>query len=133
MPVLAVLEGRVAITRLPPTAPVPTWLSAGPIVSATRTATELSVICGEACIPAEVQAERGWRVLAVAGPLDFGLTGILSSIANPLADAKVSLFAVSTYDSDYVLVRDEDLDRAVGALRAAGHRVVNVPVVPGPP
>jgi hypothetical protein len=129
---LAVLEGRLAIARLPATAPIPAWMAAGPIVSATRTASELSVICADESVPTEAQAVRGWRVLAVAGPVDFGLTGILSAIATPLAEAKVSIFSLSTHDTDYVLVRDEDLDRAVAALRAAGHRV-DLPNRQGPP
>jgi hypothetical protein len=67
--------------------------------------------------------EAGWRALAVQGPLDFGLTGILAALAAPLAAARISIFAVSTYDTDYVLVRDRDLERAVLALREAGHSV----------
>jgi hypothetical protein len=73
-------------------------------------------------VPADVRCEPGWRALAVKGPLDFGLTGILASIAAPLAEAGISIFAISTFDTDYVLVKAERLDDAVEALRRAGHR-----------
>ena len=79
-------------------------------------------MCGADAVPPGVPASRPWRAIRVAGPLDFELTGILSSIAAPLAECGVSIFALSTYDTDYVLVREESLDRAVAALTAAGHR-----------
>jgi hypothetical protein len=69
----------------------------------------------------EGRIEPGWRAIKVAGPLDFSLTGILATLASPLAEAGISLFAVSTYDTDYVLVREVDLGRAQAVLRAAGH------------
>jgi hypothetical protein len=72
-----------------------------------------------------VLAERGWRCLQVAGPLDFSLTGVLASLASCLAEAKVSIFAISTYDTDYLLVQAEDLETAIRALRAAGHEIVD--------
>lgn len=75
-------------------------------------------------MPAGVTAEQGWRALAVRGPLDFGLIGVLASLAAPLADARVPVFVISTYDTDYVLVPVAQLDAAVEALRAAGHQVV---------
>jgi hypothetical protein len=119
---LHVLPERLAVCRLPPDAPVPAPLSRG-FWSATRTQDELSVVLPEAEARPEWKAERGWRGFAVAGPLDFSLTGILASIASPLAAAGVSLFALSTYDTDYVLVREADLERAAQALREAGHAV----------
>jgi hypothetical protein len=82
-------------------------------------------VCPAARVPDDVRAERGWRALAVAGPLDFALTGVLAALAGPLADAGVSIFAIATYDTDYVLVRADRLADAVGALRAAGHRVAD--------
>ena len=104
-------------------APVPGW-ARGDFVSITRTPEELSVVCAETALPADApQAELGWRALQVAGPLNFELTGILSSISEPLADAEISLFALSTYDTDYVLVREADLERAIEALEGAGHSV----------
>ena len=90
-----------------------------------RTAAEVSVVCDAAGVPDGAAAERGWRALTVEGPLDFALTGVLAALAVPLAAAGVSIFAVSTYDTDHVLVRSERLADAVAALRAAGHTVAD--------
>lgn len=121
---LELLPGEFAVCRLPPEATVPEWaLAAAPFVSVTRTAAELSVVCPAEQVPAGTRSEPGWRCLEVAGPLDFAEIGILAGLAAPLAAAGISLFAVSTYDTDYLLVRTADLDRALVALAAAGHRV----------
>ncbi len=122
---LAVLPGRLAVCRLGPDEPVPAWAGddAGPIVSITRTADELSIVCAEERVPADVRAQRGFRCLTVRGPLDFDALGILAALAAPLAAAGVSILAISTYDTDLLLVRAADLERAVAALTAAGHRV----------
>ncbi len=124
---LVVLEDELAVVRLDASDPTPTWATQGILSSVTRTAEELSVLCAAAAIPTNVQAERGWRCLRVAGRLDFSLTGVLASIASPLATAGVSIFAVSTYDTDYVLVRGQSLAAAIEALTAAGHEVVESP------
>ncbi len=117
------LPGRWAVCRLAADAPLPAWALAGAWFSVTRTADELSVVCAEAEAPETGQAERGWLALRVAGPLDFGLVGVLAALAGPLAQAGVSLFAVSTYDTDYVLIKAEREAEAVRALTAAGHRL----------
>ena len=115
---LSVLPDRLAVARLSPGEGVPDWLDWNdPLVSATRTGEELSILCREDRVPADVKAERGWRAFKVEGPLDFSLFGILARIAVPLAQARVSIFAISTYDTDYVLVRDHDLRRAADALK----------------
>ncbi len=119
---LVPLEGTFAVCRLDPDSPLPGWAS-GPFVSVTRTADELSVVCLEEGVPDGVRCERGWRCLRVAGALDFALVGVLASLLGPLADAGVSAFAVSTFDTDYLLVKDGDYGRAVDALRRAGHGV----------
>ena len=116
---LRVLPERYAICRLAADAPVPLFF-----FSVTRTADELSVVCLDAQAPEAAKTERGWRVLQVIGPLEFSLTGVLAAIAAPLAVAGVSIFSVSTFDTDYVLVKEENLAKAVDALRAAGHRVL---------
>lgn len=120
---LRVLPGRFAVCRLPAVASIPAWALAGAFVSLTRTADELSIVCAEESVPREVAAERGWRALRVVGTLDFALTGVLAALAVPLAEAGVSIFALSTYDTDYLLVREGDLPRAVAALKHAGHSV----------
>lgn len=117
---LLLLPQRLAVCRLAPDAAIPSW-AAGPFFSITRTADELSVVCPEDAVPADVRCESGWRAFQVAGPLDFSLTGILAAIAAPLAAAGVSIFAVSTFDTDYVLVKEANLARAIDALREAGH------------
>ncbi|WP_412070354.1 ACT domain-containing protein [Rubrivirga sp. IMCC43871] len=120
---LDLLPGRLAVCRLTPDAPLADWMATGAVSSITRTPAELSVVCAESAVPPDAVAERGWRVLAVRGPLDFALTGILAGLATPLAEAGVSIFALSTYDTDVLLVRDRQLGEAVAALRAAGHEV----------
>lgn len=119
---LDVLPGELAVCRLPGEAPSPDW-AVGTLVSITRAPGELTVVCDATAVPPSVEKERGWRALAVRGPLDLSLTGVLASLAGPLADAGVPVFVISTYDTDYLLVRDADLERAVAALRAAGHQV----------
>lgn len=117
------LPTRFAIARLPPDAAWPKWASSGEFSSLTRTLNELSVVCEAAAVPDGVEAERGWRALEVQGPLDFSEVGILASLALPLKDAGISIFSVSTYDTDYVLVRDGDLETAVAVLEGAGWAV----------
>jgi hypothetical protein len=120
-----VLPDELAVARLDPGAPLPEWASPGEgeLHAVVRAAGEVTVVCAAARVPDDVRAERGWRALAVAGPLDFALTGVLAALAVPLARAGVSIFAVSTYDTDHVLVRSDRLAEAVAALRAAGHRI----------
>jgi hypothetical protein len=120
---LVVLEDELAVARLGPRDAMPDWAARGSLSSVTRTPEELSVVCSAAGIPPDVPAERGWRALRVAGRLDFSLTGVLASIVGPLAAAKVSVFVVSTYDTDYILVREQGLAAAVRCLTAAGHEV----------
>lgn len=116
---LELTPGELAVSRLAPDAPVPAW-AAGPFWSVTRTPAELSVVCPAEAVPAEVTAERGWRSFRVAGPLDFALVGILARLTAPLAAEGISIFALSTYDTDYLLVRAADVARAAAALRRAG-------------
>jgi uncharacterized protein len=121
---LRVLPGALAVARLDPGGPVPAWASAPAALRAVvHTEAELSVVCADGAVPPEARAERGFRALAVAGPLDFRLTGVLAALAVPLAEAGAPIFAVATYDTDHLLVRGERLGEAVAALRAAGHRV----------
>jgi hypothetical protein len=120
---LTVLADRYAVCRLEPGAPVPGWAEAGPFVSVTRTRDELSIVCLQDAVPAGVQVESDFRVLKVEGPLDFSLTGLLANLSGALAEAKISLFALSTFDTDYILVRDGDLIRARVALGRAGHTI----------
>jgi uncharacterized protein len=118
---LQVLEQKYAICRLEQGAPIPSWAFSGEFVSITATSDELSVVCLEEAVPPGVCCEKSWRCLKVAGPLDFSLSGILASLTAPLAAAEIPLFAVSTYHTDYLLVKELDLNRAIAVLLEAGH------------
>ena len=120
---LTLLPDPLAICRLAPEARLPEWATAAPWWSMTRTADELSVVCAERFVPEDVLASRGWRALRFAGPLALDESGILASVAGPLAAARVSLFALATYDTDYVLVPAAQRAAAIEALERAGHRV----------
>jgi uncharacterized protein len=122
---LAVWPGRWAICRLAASDAVPAWAtaSASPLQVVARTATELSIVAPEAEVPKTVVAEDGFRVIAVVGPVPFAVTGLMASLATALAAAGVSLVAIGTYDTDYVLVKEEVLANAVAALRAAGFEI----------
>jgi len=115
-----------AICRLEPDAEAPAWAIGTSFFTLSRTKTELSLVCEEKGVPSETHAERKRRLLQVEGTLAFSLTGILAAITVPLAEAAISIFAVSTYDTDYVLVSDSDLENAVAVLEGAGHAIQRI-------
>lgn len=112
-----------AVARLDPTGKVPSWAFAGSLCSVTRTQEEMSIICVEDAVPPDIQAQRGFRCLRVVGTLDFTEVGVLNSLAQPLADAGVSILALSTYDTDYLLLPAADLEQSLNALLEAGHSI----------
>jgi hypothetical protein len=116
---LEILDGEFTIFQLSPDASIPSWLNlaAHPFVSITRTAEELSVICSASAVPPGVQCEPGWRAFRVAGKQEFSAVGILASILTPLAAAAISILSISTFDTDYILVRSHALEQAKQALR----------------
>jgi uncharacterized protein len=121
---LVLQDDQIAVCRLTPAAELPKWALGDGFCSITRTSDELSIVCkDDGRIPPEVQCERGWRLLRVAGTQAFTLTGVLSSVLQPLAEAEISIFAVSTFDTDYLMVKAEALSQAIEELRAAGHSV----------
>jgi hypothetical protein len=123
---LVPLDGLFAVCRLAAETPLPAWAAggrAGSFVSVTRTADELSIVCRQELVPDDIRCERGWRVLRVAGPLDLTLIGVLASLLVPLADAGIAVFVLSTFDTDYLLVKGDRLDAAVEVLRREGHGV----------
>jgi hypothetical protein len=120
---LTLLAERFAISRLATDAPVPDWATRGPFFSVTRTGDELSVVSEISQVPAGVQSQPGWRVFKVHGPFVLSEIGVLSALAAPLAEAKISLFAISTFDTDYLLVAAETLSAAITALGRAGHTI----------
>jgi len=123
LPALSLLPGKLAVCRLAATDPVPQWARGAGFLSITRTDDELSIVCDQHRVPGDVRSERDWAAFKVAGPIEFSVCGVLAGLTAPLADAGISLLAVCTYDTDYLLVRTGDLDRARTALGAAGYRV----------
>lgn len=123
---LTLLAPIVSVARLAPETEVPAWaLSAGAALrSVTWTGQELSIVCEREAIPPDVTSGPPQRALEVAGPLAFELTGVLAALAAPLAEAAIPIFALSTHDTDYVLVPEDRCGEAVEVLRAAGHEVL---------
>jgi hypothetical protein len=119
----SIVPGEFAVSRLAPEAGFPEWIQPGPLVCLARTSEELSVVSLAACVPAGVKSERGWTCLKLLGPFPFQETGILASFIDRCAQAGIPIFAVSTFDTDYVLIKDEDRDRTLATLRNAGHEL----------
>jgi len=121
------VRGSYSICRLDPDESLPAWASSG-FVSQTRTESELSIVCESALVPERgpgesLREEGGWGMIQVLGPLDFGIVGVISSIAKPLADYHVSIFSISTFDTDYFLVKEEKMELALGVLRSFGFEI----------
>ncbi len=121
---LFTLPQTYAVCRLDPNGHIPYWaLIGGDFVSLTRTDSELSIVCLEENVPPEIKSERGWRCINVEGAFPFTVAGVHASLAVPLAEANISVLAIATYDTDHILVKDEDLERALQALALAGHTI----------
>jgi uncharacterized protein len=119
---LSILPDTLAVARLAPEAALPDWIR-GAFVTISRTADELSIVCDDDAVPQDIQAERGWAVFKLHGPIPFQMIGIAAALVNPLAEAKISVFLISTFDTDYLLVKRERLTKAADVLRRAGHDV----------
>jgi len=113
---LLVMPQRLAICQMAHDAQIPQWATNDSFFSISKSDHELSIVCSESVVPGDIHAEKAWRSIKVQGPLDFSLTGILASLAAPLAQAKISIFAISTFDTDYILVKDDNLNKAVQVL-----------------
>jgi uncharacterized protein len=120
---LSVLSPTFAICRLAADANVPEWALRGSFFTVSRTADELSIVCAATLVPSGVQAELPWRALKLHGPIPFAVTGVVASLTRPLAEAKISVSVIATYDTDYLLVKSDMLHAAVKALRGAGFEV----------
>lgn len=120
------VAGRFAVCKLPPDSAVPAWATAGDVFSVTRTGDELSVVCRQEAVPTGTHAEAGWRCLRVAGAIPFTVVGVLASLTTPVAAAGIGIFAVSTFDTDYLFVKEAEFPLAVAALRRTGHTVEGV-------
>jgi uncharacterized protein len=122
---LSLLEDRFAVVQLEPSASIPTWALEGDFFSVSKTTEELSIVCLESNVPtnSNVRLERDWACLKLQGPFEFSLTGILLSVLEPLAQVNVGIFALSTFNTDFVLVKSGHLEKAIVALEGAGHSV----------
>jgi hypothetical protein len=118
-----ILRETFAICRLDKDAPIPDWVFQGNLFSVTRTKDELSIVCPQINVPQGIICNQGWSCLKVRGPLDLSSTGIISSIAATLERENISLFPISTYDTDYVMVKEKHLEKAVFALTETGQRI----------
>ena len=123
---LKIIDQEFAICKLPPDSVIPDWIWTSSLYSITKTMDELSLICEQDKVIAHsnMHQENDWKCLHVVGPLDFSLTGILSSIAQPLAENKISIFALSTYDTDYILVKKEHCSQAQEVLKNKGFIII---------
>jgi hypothetical protein len=110
--VLVLLPERYAVVRLAAQSPVPSWAWSGTLNAIVRTDEELSIVCEQSAVPDDVKSERDWVALKLQGPIPFSTTGVLASIVNPLAAAGIPVFAISTFDTDYILIKAVDLARA---------------------
>lgn len=119
----SLVPGPFAICRLEPGAAIPAWAVKGEVFCVTRTPDELSIVCAADAVPAGIRAERDWLCLRLHGPFALSESGVLSAFIAPLADAQVSMLAVSTYDTDYVFIQEESWI-ALAALQAVGHELV---------
>jgi hypothetical protein len=118
---LALLPQRLVICRLTAGSPCPDWALSSTFCAVTRTPEELSIVCEEESVPGDLRCDKGWRALKIEGPLDLSDVGIVLSLAEPLAAAGVAIFVISTYETDYTLVRESQLEEAVAALMERGH------------
>jgi len=127
---MKLLKGKYMVCRLDKDDIIPEWVKNSEFYSITRTSDELSIVCSEENIPDSIlnnyiRCEKDWRILKIEGPLDFSLIGILASISTILAQKGISIFAVSTYETDYILVKNKDIDSAIAALVSEGYEIMN--------
>jgi len=118
-----ILPDLFAICKLAARENLPSWAFRGGFSSVTQTPEELSIVCPQNLVPAGVEATKGWKSLKIEAKLDFEMVGIVSSITSSMAEAGISIFAVSTFNTDYFFIKEEDLGSGVAALRKAGHEV----------
>ncbi|KAJ53035.1 hypothetical protein BD780_000409 [Clostridium tetanomorphum] len=122
---IKLLKEKFGVCRLNKEDLIPDWVKNGDFFSITKTLDELSFVCLESSIPNDIKSEKDWRILKIEGPLDFSLIGILSSISTILANKRISIFAISTYDTDYILIKNKDINTAVDALSKENYEIIN--------
>lgn len=122
---IKLLKEKYGVCRLNKNEAIPSWALQGDFYSITKTEDELSIVCLQDNIIENIKCEKDWRVLKIEGPLDFSLVGILSKISTLMANNSISIFAVSTYDTDYILIKEKDINRAIKVLNNDSYEVVN--------
>ena len=120
-----VISGSFAVCRLAAADPIPSWATEGIFTSITRTSEELSIVCPLENVPAEHKPETPWACLKIEGPFAFSQIGILHAFIRPLVEAGISVFAIATYDTDYVLIQKPSSGKAIEALQNAGHELLS--------
>ena len=120
---LSLMPHTYAVCQFHPDKHIPYWALLGDFVSLTRTHEELSIVCQQDNVPDEIQAERGWRCVQVQGAFDFSVAGVNASLAIPLAEADISVLAIATYATDYILIKEENVERVIQVLEQAGHSI----------
>jgi hypothetical protein len=121
---IKLFNNKYGICQLKHDEDIPNWLNREHFYSITKTSDELSIVCVQDTIPNSIKCEKEWRLLKIEGKFDFSLIGILASLASILAKAGVGIFAISSYDTDYILVKDKDIEKAVRALSNGNHQVI---------
>jgi hypothetical protein len=122
---MRLLKEKYGVCRLDKNELIPEWAQKSDFFSITRTSDELSIVCCKKDIPSGIKFEGDWKILKIEGPLDFSLVGILSSISTILAQNRISIFAISTYDTDYILVKNDDLDNTIKSLMNESYEVIH--------
>ncbi len=122
---MRILDEEYGVCRLKPDSEVPTWAGNGEFTSITRTSDELSIVCSEKNMPEEIICERNWKIIKIEGPLDFTMIGVLAQISMILAKEKISIFVISTFDTDYILVKEKDLSLTKITLTQDGYKFQN--------
>ena len=122
---LLLLPDHLTVCQLSPDSPFPSWAVGNNILSLTRSTEELSIVCESTAVPKNIIAESGWRALKIQGPLDFSQIGILTALSTILAEAEISIFAISTYNTDYLLIKENNIIKGKQALSQAGYKILD--------
>ena len=120
---LSLLKDKYGICTLPNTAPIPDWALTQSLASITRTEKELTIVCRLEILPSQYQSGLKWRCFKIDGSFDLNQIGVISSISSPLADAGISIYVISTYDTDYFLIQEQNLEKTISTLSDIGHNI----------
>ena len=122
---LSLLKDKYAICSLPATAPIPDWALKESLISITRTGDELTIVCPQDLIPSQCQCDLNWRCFRIDGAFDLNQTGVISSISSPLALNQISIYVISTYNTDYFLVKEKNVEQTISVLTSSGHSITS--------